>query len=561
MTTTATSTPTDAPTDAQADARAGHDDALLSVRGLTVTFTTPHGAVSAVRDVSLDIRRGETVAVVGESGSGKSTLAASVNQLLARNGRIEAGSIRLDGAELTTLGEKAMTGIRGSRIGMVPQDPMTNLNPVMRVGAQIVEALEVHGQAQGREARERAVELLERAGIEDAAARSHQYPHEFSGGMRQRVLVAMALACRPELLIADEPTSALDVTVQRLVLDQMAELAAQVGAAVLLITHDLALAAERADRVVVMYRGRVVEQGSSEQVIQTPQHEYTQRLLAAAPSMATPKIATSVAADEPEREVLLSLRGVERHYRMRGRRDPLVAVGGVDLEVRRGRTVAIVGESGSGKSTAARLALALERPDAGVASYREVDLATLGRRSLKEFRRSVQPVFQNPYASLDPRWTVSEVVAEPLRVHKIGDAKSRVTTVRGLLDQVALPSALADRYPHELSGGQRQRVAIARALALEPELVVLDEAVSALDVLVQEQILELMVTLQRDLDLAYLFISHDLAVVRLVAHEVYVMQRGLVVEHGDPGQIFDHPAQEYTQKLVAAVPGRRLAQA
>jgi peptide/nickel transport system ATP-binding protein len=488
-------------------------------------------------------------------------LAASVNQLLARNGRIEAGSIRLDGAELTDLGEKAMTGIRGSRIGMVPQDPMTNLNPVMRVGAQIVETLEVHGQAQGRAAHERAVELLERAGIEDAAARSHQYPHEFSGGMRQRVLVAMALACRPELLIADEPTSALDVTVQRLVLDQMAELAAGVGAAVMLITHDLALAAERADRVVVMYRGRVVEQGPSEQVIKAPQHEYTQRLLAAAPSMATRKIATSAAAGEPERDGLLSLRGVEGHYRMRGRREPLVAVGGVDLEVRRGRTTAIVGDSGSGKSTAARLALALERPDAGVASYRGVDLATLGRRSLKEFRRSVQPVFQNPYASLDPRWTVAEVVAEPLRVHKIGDAKSRTTAVRDLLDHVALPSALADRYPHELSGGQRQRVAIARALALEPELVVLDEAVSALDVLVQEQILELMVTLQRDLDLAYLFISHDLAVVRLVAHEVYVMQRGLVVEHGDPAQIFDHPAQEYTQKLVAAVPGRRLAQA
>ena len=340
--TTSTTTPAGAP-------GAALDDALLSVRGLTVTFTTPHGPVSAVRDVSLEIRRGETVAVVGESGSGKSTLAASVNQLLARNGRIETGSIRLDGAELTNLGEKAMTAIRGGRIGMVPQDPMTNLNPVMRVGTQIVEALEVHGQAQGRAARQRAVELLERAGIEDAAARSHQYPHEFSGGMRQRVLVAMALACKPELLIADEPTSALDVTVQRLVLDQMAELAAQVGAAVLLITHDLALAAERADRVVVMYRGAVVEQGTSERVIGAPRHEYTQRLLAAAPSMATPKIAPTTHADEPEREVLLSLRGVERHYRMRGRREPLVAVGGVDLEVRRGRTVAIVGESGVGQ--------------------------------------------------------------------------------------------------------------------------------------------------------------------------------------------------------------------
>ncbi len=555
--------------DAQAPAGAAQDEALLSVRDLTVSFTTPQGPVTAVRAVSLEIRRGETLAVVGESGSGKSTLAASVNQLLARNGRIESGSVRLDGTELTGLGDRAMTAIRGSRIGMVPQDPMTNLNPVMKVGSQIVEALEVHDKARGRAARDQAVALLERAGIEDAAARFDQYPHEFSGGMRQRVLIAMALACSPELLIADEPTSALDVTVQRLVLDQMEELAGRLGAAVMLITHDLALATERADRVVVMYRGEVVEHGPSEQVIEAPQHEYTKRLLAAAPSLATPKVSRPHQGEEPAagatdsgvgggaREVLLSLQGVERRYRLRGRREPLVAVGGVDLDVRCGRTVAIVGESGSGKSTTARLALCLESPDAGVASYRGVDLATLHGSSLKEFRRSVQPVFQNPYASLDPRWTVAEVVAEPLRVHKIGDSRSRAAKVDSLLDQVSLPAALADRYPHELSGGQRQRVAIARALALEPELVVLDEAVSALDVLVQEQILDLMVQLQRELDLAYLFISHDLAVVRLVAHEVYVMQRGLVVEHGDPAQIFDHPQDEYTQRLVAAVPGRR----
>ena len=531
---------------------------LLAIRDLSVTFETTHGPVEAVREVTLDISRGETVAVVGESGSGKSTLAASINALLAANGRVSSGSIRLDGAELTTLGEKAMTSVRGNRIGMVPQDPMTNLNPVMKVGAQIVEALEVHGRASGREARDQAVALLEKAGITDAASRFDQYPHEFSGGMRQRVLIAMALACRPELLIADEPTSALDVTVQRMVLDQMAELAGELGAAVLLITHDLALAAERADRVVVMYHGEVVEQGASTDVIDAPQHEYTRRLLAAAPSMATPKIAASV-SDPGTRDVLLSLRGVERRYRLRGRREPLVAVGGLDLDVRKGQTVAIVGESGSGKSTTARLALNLEACDAGTATYRGTDLATLKRGRLKEFRRSVQPVFQNPYASLDPRYTVAEVVAEPLRVHRIGDARSRSAAVTRLLDQVALPAALADRYPHELSGGQRQRVAIARALALEPELVVMDEAVSALDVLVQEQILDLMVQLQRDLDLAYLFISHDLAVVRLVAHEVYVMQRGRVVESGDPEEIFGNPREEYTQRLVAAIPGRREA--
>ena len=547
-------------TPANSSATAMESAPLLAVHHLSVSFTTPRGPIAAVKDVTLRIERGETVAVVGESGSGKSTLAAAVNRLLAGNGHIDSGSVRLDGTELTALGEKAMTGIRGSRIGMVPQDPMTNLNPVMKVGAQIVEALQVHGRATGQDARDQAVQLLERAGIEDARSRFQQYPHEFSGGMRQRVLIAMALACQPQLLIADEPTSALDVTVQRLVLDQMAELAATVGAAVLLITHDLALAAERADRVVVMYRGEVVEQGSSAQVIDSPRHEYTRRLLAAAPSLATPKITREPAgaeADPASREVLLSLQGVERRYRLRGRREPLVAVGGVDLEVCRGRTVAIVGESGSGKSTAARLALRLETPDAGVAAYRGVDLSTLRRTRLKEFRRQVQPVFQNPYASLDPRWTVTQVVTEPLRVHRIGDHRSRTSSVHELLDQVALPRSVADRYPHELSGGQRQRVAIARALALGPELVVMDEAVSALDVLVQEQVLDLMVQLQRDLDLAFLFISHDLAVVRLVAHEVYVMQGGKVVEHGDPVDIFDHPRQEYTQRLVAAVPGRR----
>jgi peptide/nickel transport system ATP-binding protein len=437
----------------------------------------------------------------------------------------------------------------------------------MAVGAQIAEALEVHGLATGAAARSRAAELLAAAGIAEAEARSRQYPHEFSGGMRQRVLIAMALACRPELLIADEPTSALDVTVQRLVLDQMATLAGELGSAVLLITHDLALAAERADRIVVMHDGIVVEEGSSEQVVQDPQDDYTRRLLAAAPSLASPKISASPAArpaavDEPpggadEPPVLLSLEGVRREYRLRGRREPLVAVDGVDLRVRRGQTVAIVGESGSGKSTTARLALRLEDADGGVARFRGTDLAGLRRGELKTFRRSVQPVFQNPYASLDPRYTVARAVSEPLRVHRIGDEASRARAVRDLLDHVALPASLADRRPHELSGGQRQRVAIARALALEPELVVMDEAVSALDVLVQEQILELMVRLQRELDLAYLFISHDLAVVRLVAHEVHVMREGVVVESGDPEAIFGDPQHPYTQRLVAAVPGHR----
>ena len=545
---------------------------VLAIRDLTVSFTTARGAVEAVRRVSLDVAAGETVAIVGESGSGKSTLASSVNRLLAENGRITGGTITVGGLDVTAASEKAMTAIRGSRIGMVPQDPMTNLNPVMRIGAQIVEALEVHGLARGQAAREQAIRLLDQAGIADPQARFRQYPHEFSGGMRQRVLIAMALACRPEVLLADEPTSALDVTVQRLVLDQMGKLASDMGAAVLLITHDLALAAERADRVAVMYRGEIVETGPAAQVVAGPRHEYTRRLLAAAPGMASAKVAPALptgatgatgaaGAAGAKPEVLLEVAGAVKKYRLRGRAEPLMAVDGVDLAVVRGQTVAIVGESGSGKSTTARLALRLEQADGGTVRYRGADVSRLRGKDLLAFRRSVQPVFQNPYASLDPRYTIAQVIDEPLRVHKIGDTASRRKDVAELLDKVALPASFADRYPHELSGGQRQRVAIARALALNPQLVVMDEAVSALDVLVQEQILELMVSLQRELGLSYLFISHDLAVVRQVSHLVYVMRAGKVVESGDPDTIFRAPREEYTRQLIAAIPGQHLAAA
>jgi peptide/nickel transport system ATP-binding protein len=534
---------------------------VLSIRDLSVTFTTSRGEVEAVRGVSLDVAAGETVAIVGESGSGKSTLAACVNRLLADNGRISSGTIRLKELDITAAPERAMTAIRGNRIGLVPQDPMTNLNPVMKIGAQIVEALQVHGRAKGDAAKQEAIRLLERAGIADAPARFNQYPHEFSGGMRQRVLIAMALACRPEVLLADEPTSALDVTVQRLVLDQMGELASELGAAVLLITHDLALAAERADRVAVMFRGEIVETGPAAELVAHPQHEYTRRLLAAAPGMASAKVAPAVPSgpDGEAPETLLEVTGAVKKYRIRGRSEPFLAIDGVSLRVPRGQTVAIVGESGSGKSTTARLALKLEEPDGGTVSFRGEDVSRLSGRRLLEFRRAVQPVFQNPYASLDPRYTIGQVIAEPLRVHGIGDAASRRTAIADLLDKVALPASFADRYPHELSGGQRQRVAIARALALNPELVVLDEAVSALDVLVQEQILDLMVSLQRDLGLSYLFISHDLAVVRLVAHQVYVMRAGKVVESGEPDAIFEAPQEEYTRQLIAAIPGTSLA--
>jgi peptide/nickel transport system ATP-binding protein len=529
---------------------------VLSVRNLSVTFRVGRGLVEAVRGVSFDVARGETLAIVGESGSGKSTTAAAVNRLLPGNGRISSGEVWFDGRDLVTVPESQLQPIRGARIGLVPQDPMSNLNPMMRVGAQIAEALEVHGIADGRAARDRAVELLAIAGIGNPAARAQQYPHEFSGGMRQRVLIAIGLACRPELLIADEPTSALDVTVQRRILDQLDELTTEMGTAVVLITHDLGLAAERADRVLVMYRGQLVEQGAARELLTAPQHDYTTRLLDAAPSVSTRSIAAPRGDDTTP---LVVVSGLRKQYTLRGSGEQLVAVDDVSFTIGRGETVSIVGESGSGKSTTATMLLALEPPTAGSISFGGDEVTAMGRGELFAFRRRVQPVFQNPYASLDPRHTVGRSIAEPLQVHRVGTKASRTVRVSELLEQVSLPASTAARYPHELSGGQRQRVAIARAMALAPELIVLDEAVSALDVLVQAQILELLARLQADLGVSYLFISHDLAVVRMISHRVHVMQSGRIVESGAPDDLFEHPQTAYTAELLAAIPGPRLS--
>lgn len=536
---------------------------VLSIDGLAVAFRTGSELVTAISDITIDIAAGETVAVVGESGSGKSTTAAAVNRLLPENGVITAGSIRFDGRELTDLPENAMVSLRGAGIGLVPQDPMSNLNPLMRVGEQIGEALEVHGYTSGDATKARVVELLEMVGISDAARRATQYPHEFSGGMRQRALIAMALACKPRLLIADEPTSALDVTVQRRILDQLDQLTDELGTAVFLITHDLALAAERADRIVVMFRGRVVEEGTSADVLGNPQHEYTRQLLAAAPSLASRRDALPTREVAADAVPFVEIRDLRKEFPLRnakaGEPQTFTAVDGVSFSIRRGTTVSIVGESGSGKSTTANMVLGLEDATSGAILFDGTDLTALRRTELFALRRRVQPVFQNPYASLDPRYTVEQSIAEPLRVHRIGTGATRHARVLELLEQVALPAAMAERLPHELSGGQRQRVAIARALALEPELVVLDEAVSALDVLVQAQILELLADLQKNLGLSYLFISHDLAVVRMISDEVHVMQRGVVVESGSPESIFDTPQHPYTRELLAAIPGATLA--
>jgi len=542
---------------------------LLRIEGLDVGYTTSAGPQQVLHGVDLTVERGRTVAVVGASGSGKSTTAAAAIGLLAGNGRITAGRISVDGEDVTHAlrggDERRLRRLRGRQIGLVPQDPMSNLNPSSRVGRQVAETLVFHGLARGAAARERAVELLEEAGIPDAGRRAKQYPHEFSGGMRQRVLIAMALAAEPELLIADEPTSALDVTVQRQILDHLQRLTRARGTSLLLITHDLGLASDRCDDVVVMSEGRVVERGPARRILATPEHTYTQALVAAAPSVAartnprTPPAVVAVAAGHRGEPPVLEVRDLAKEFRVRGQREPLKAVDGVSFTVAAGTTTAVVGESGSGKTTTARLVLGLEEPTSGDVLVRGESLRSSGRARPRAVRRDMQPVFQDPYGSLDPTMTVEKLVDEPLRIFAVGDPRSRRARVAELLDHVALSRTLAQRRPAELSGGQRQRVAIARALALDPKLVVCDEAVSALDVLVQQQVLQLLERLQDDLGLTYLFITHDLAVVRHLAHDVLVMRRGQVVEQGSVEDVFERPQHEYTVDLLSAIPGRAAA--
>ncbi|MFA4841827.1 MAG: ABC transporter ATP-binding protein [Agrococcus sp.] len=541
---------------------------LLEVSGLKVEFTTQDGVVTAVHEADLTLGAGETLAIVGESGSGKSTTAMAIIGLLSGNGRITAGSVRLDGEELVGASEGAMRKVRGRRIGLVPQDPMSNLNPVARIGSQVAETLLAHGLADRRNVDAKVVETLEAAGLPNAAERAKQYPHEFSGGMRQRALIAIGLACRPKLLIADEPTSALDVTVQRTILDQLGTMTKELGTAVLLITHDLGLAAERAQRVVVMHRGRVVEQGPAKQILESPRHPYTQSLVKAAPSVAMARLRPedfARAEGRPEvsvprnvSDIIVEFENVSKEFHVRGRREPFVAVDDISLKVPRGTTVSIVGESGSGKTTAARMLLKAIEPTSGTVRFEGQDVFTLSREEQKAFRQRVQPVFQDPYSSLNPMFTIERIIDEPLSFYGKGSRTERQRRVRELLDQVALPTDMARRYPSELSGGQRQRVAIARALALSPDVIVCDEPVSALDVLVQDQILRLLGDLQRDLGLSYLFISHDLAVVRLISDYVAVMQNGKLVEAATSEEIFTNPRDPYTRRLLASIPGNEL---
>lgn len=646
---------------------------LLEVRNLAIDFTTDTGKpVHAVRDANFTVYPGQWVAIVGESGSGKSTSAMAVLGLLSGTGHVVNGSIKLDGEEIAGAKQSEFDKLRGTKMGLVPQDPMSNLNPVWRIGTQVKEALKannmdvdhekrsalakalagdevevkgnddetflgakelpelmteakkalteagVSGEAfdkavarftnewvPGSETRWRVADdlikagvaddqawylakkyvigstmddriagLLSEAGLPDAATRARQFPHEFSGGMRQRALIAIGLACRPDLLIADEPTSALDVTVQKRILDHLHMLTDSLGTAVLFITHDLGLAAERAQRIVVMYKGQVVESGPSLEVLQHPQHPYTKRLVAAAPSLASQRIISAKERGEnadallghhiagestlEKSEHIITVDHLTKEFKLPRKKEMFKAVDDVSFSVKRGTTLAIVGESGSGKSTVANMVLHLLKPTSGKVFYEGRDTSTFKAKDLLGFRRHVQPVFQNPYGSLDPMYSIFRSIEEPLRIHKIGDKKSRANRVKELLDMVEMPASVMGRYPNELSGGQRQRIAIARAMALDPDVIVCDEAVSALDVLVQDQVLRLLNDLQAEKGLSYLFITHDLAVVRQIADEVVVMQHGKLVEHATTDEVFDHPQKQYTRDLLDAIPGGKL---
>ncbi|EIV92443.1 ABC transporter ATP-binding protein [Frankia sp. QA3] len=554
---------------------------VLAVQDLHVSYRSSE-VVDAVRGVSFDVGPGEVVALVGESGSGKSTIAHTVIGLLPPGGSVRRGRVLFAGQDLVGLSDRKLLAVRGVGIGFVPQDPGVSLNPVKRVGRQISEVLVGHGLADRRSAPALAVDILARAGLSDPRLRARQYPHQLSGGMRQRVLIGMALACRPRLVIADEPTSALDVTVQRRVLDHFQELTHQDRTSVLFITHDLAIASDRADRVIVLRHGRVVEAGAVGTVFDRPQSPYTRSLLALAPSLTSERLvptrsgarvpgppgdAAQAARTQPNTPPPVPPPGtaplVEAHDLVKNFDQParsrgtnrITAVDGVSFAVPRGQTYSFVGESGSGKSTTARLVLRLETPTSGRIVFDGKDITDWKGDQLRRLRRRVQVVYQNPYSSLDPRFSVERIIAQPLRAFKAGDQAGQRARVAELLDQVALPAGTIHRKAAELSGGQRQRVAIARALALKPDLIILDEPVSALDVSVQAQILQLLVDLQDELTLSYLFISHDFAVVRQISDLVGVMRSGRLVEQGPTDDIFRNPRDAYTKELLAAIPG------
>lgn len=526
-------------------------DPLLQLSDLSVNFRVGDGNVEAVRNVSFSIDRGETVSLVGESGSGKSVTALSVLQLLPYPvAHHPSGSIRFQGQELVAAPEPDLRDVRGNKIAMIFQEPMTSLNPLHTVEKQIRETLVIHKGMNARAARPRVLELLDLVGIRDPEKRLGSFPHELSGGQRQRVMIAMALANEPDLLIADEPTTALDVTIQAQILKLLKDLQSRFGMAMLFITHDLGIVRRTADKVCVMQNGEIVEKGTMSEVFDTPQHDYTKRLLAAQPKgrkQPVPDSAPIVMSGSQVKVWFPVKSGVFRRTV-----DHIKAVDGIDITIREGQTLGVVGESGSGKTTLGMALLRLQQSD-GEIEFNGQDLRLLSNRDLRPLRREIQVVFQDPYGSLSPRMSVGEIIGEGLKVHNLGaDNAEREQLVIEALREVNLDPAVRHRYPHEFSGGQRQRIAIARALVLKPKFIVLDEPTSALDMSVQAQIVDLLKELQSKHRLAYMFISHDLKVVRAMADTVLVMRNGKVVEQGSAETIFDDPQDEYTKALMAA---------
>ncbi|WP_170434694.1 ABC transporter ATP-binding protein [Ruegeria arenilitoris] len=554
------------------------DQPIAQIRELRVEFQTKDGPVVGVEDVSFEVRPGETVCIVGESGSGKSVSSLSLMRLVEfGGGEIAGGQLifdRNDGTELdlAKADQDLMKQIRGNEIGMIFQEPMTALNPVFTVGRQLTEGLRIHKDMSKSQAEARALELLKQVRIPEPERRLKQYPHELSGGMRQRVVIAMAMACEPRLLIADEPTTALDVTIQAEILALMDRLKRETGTAVMFITHDMAVVAQMADRVVVMYRGNKVEEGTVTEIFENPQHDYTKALLAAVPKLGEMR---GKSAPEPMKllgvegqkiapipgteDVLLSVRNLTTRFPVKGgilRRtiSNVHAVEDVSFTLNKGQTLSLVGESGCGKSSAGRSILRLIEPMAGEISLDGMDIMKLDQKGLRKARLDMQMIFQDPFASLNPQMQLVDQVAEPMRNYGVASGSELQDRVAQLFDKVHLPRSFMRRFPHEMSGGQRQRIAIARALALNPKLIIADEAVSALDVSVQAQVLNLMMELQSELGLSYLFVSHDMAVVERVSHHVGVMYLGRIVELGPRARVFENPQHPYTQALMKAVP-------
>ncbi len=559
---------------------------LLRIENLSVDFTTSEGIVRAVNDISFSIPEGKTVGIVGESGSGKSVTSLGIMRLIPNPpGRIVNGKILFQGTDLLTLSEQQMRKIRGNKISMIFQEPMTSLNPVFTVGYQIAEALILHQNLSKSQARSRTLDLLHQVGIPNPKARIDAYPHEMSGGQKQRVMIAMAIACAPKLLIADEPTTALDVTIQKQVLELLAKLQEEYKMSMLFITHDLGVIADIADDVVVMYRGNMVERNVASKIFKSPQHPYTKGLLACRPKLdhhparlatvsdfmtedGQEKVPSEAVLNKSKEQrpvtdsnsVLLELKNINKHFPIRGGlfggvKSWVKAVDNVSLTVRKGRTLGLVGESGCGKTTLGRTILRLIEPTSGQIIYNGTDITKLGREEMRQMRRKMQIVFQDPYASLNPRMTIGSALIEPMTIHGIGkDYNERHKMAGELMKKVGLDAKFLTRYPHEFSGGQRQRICIARALAVKPEFIICDESVSALDVSIQAQILNLLLDLQKEFGLTYIFISHDLAVVKFISDEVVVMNNGQVVEMSDAVSIYEKPKHEYTRKLLSSIP-------